>query len=169
MIWNQVSTVVERAVAWAIFLGSSGWALVPVGVVGHVGTSTWVAELFGEDLSPVEWLISRVSIPSAFSSAGRLVHASAHRVVSGVLADSIELAETIGEVDEFLGSGPDTLSFIAGLSIHVVEAFWSRLVPLVGGGWVAEVVLEQLAVGDEVSVVGNSLSWSPCAVVSVVV
>jgi hypothetical protein len=79
------------------------------------------------------------------------------------------LAETIGEVDEFLGCRPDALSIVARILVSDVEAFWSSFVPHVGGGWMAEVVLEQLAVGDEVSVVGNSLSWSPGAVVSVVV
>jgi hypothetical protein len=60
------------------------------------------------------------------------------------LADVFKLAETIITLNEFSTSGPNAfLGHFTHVSIIFLEAFWSSLVPLVGGWWMAEVALEQ--------------------------
>jgi hypothetical protein len=88
VIWNQVSSIVKGACAWAVFFGSISWAVIPVSIACQVGVTSWMAELFGEESCHVKWC-AFVSVPFALSSAARLVLGvlAAHAVHCGILAD----------------------------------------------------------------------------------
>jgi hypothetical protein len=103
MVWNQVSSNGELTNTWAVFSGSISWALIPANRVRHLGSWDWMAELFGEEWSVVEWLdiVCIIAVPCALSSAARLVlELRAPHVVSGILAHVFKLAETTLSIDK---------------------------------------------------------------------
>jgi hypothetical protein len=127
-----------------------------------------MAELLSEELSSIEWVraitIVFVIIPSALSIAVRLV-STAGLVVSGIEADPFESTETGVLWNEFSSSGPHAVAHGTSLLVRDVKASWSLLSPVFSGRWMAEVVLEQFTV-VELGIVGNILTSSPSALVS---
>jgi len=128
-----------------------------------------MAELLGEEFSSVEWVraisIVFVIVPFALSIAVRLVSAALF-ILSGVEADPFKSTETDVLWNEFSGSRPHAVAHGARLFISVAETSVEVLNPSVSGYWMAEVVLEEFTI-VELSVVGNILSSSPSALVSV--
>lgn len=128
-----------------------------------------MAELLGEELSSIEWVrgvsVLFVVVPSALSIAVRLGSITS-LVVSGVKADPFKSTETGVLWNEFSSSGPHAVAHGTSLLVGDVEASWSLFSPVFSGWWVAEVVLEEFTV-VELGVVGNILSSSPLALVSV--